>query len=384
MRGSPVRKTIFYGAAGAILCAVALLVWVFAATPEHTRWSADGFSTLLWVIEGKTPDGVGATSMGIVSLSSTGNAVVFVPSDVSVKDRDGRLVQLGDLGAGDGWPACCASLGVLLGIPVDGFVIATSNDVVSLCGDVGPVEIDVPAVVTCRGSSAGDGPTVIDRGKQSLSGDEVLAYVGGTSGKETLIQREERALRGILAAAQRAAAAGQLPRQIHLRSSAGDSQLAAVWNALARKDAPLTVKELPTTVVVRDGVARRAAMVVEADKLVASTVRAKDLLTSDDISVAVFNGSGARLAATRAAQYLQARGFRVPRVGNADSFTYTTTVIIRLTDEAKAWILRDALPGAAKVVTPAEFGAGYESLRPMVPLGTDLVLVVGDGMEFGS
>jgi hypothetical protein len=55
-----------------------------------------------------------------------------------------------------------------------------------------------------------------------------------------------------------------------------------------------------------------------------------------------------------------------------------------LTEEPKAWILRDTLPGAAKIVSPGEFATHYEALRPMVPLGTDLVLVVGAGMEFGE
>jgi hypothetical protein len=125
-------------------------------------------------------------------------------------------------------------------------------------------------------------------------------------------------------------------------------------------------------------------MAVETQKLVASVVRARPLLTADAVSVAVFNGSGARLAATKAALYLQARGFRVSVVGNADSFAYAATTIVRLTDEAKAWILRDTLPGTAKITTAADFGAHYDALRSKIPLGTDLVLVVGAGMEFNG
>ncbi len=381
MRGNPVRKTILYGAAGAILCAVALLVFVFAATQDRADWPADGVGTLLWVLEGQTADGVGTKAMGILRLAPAGDAVVFIPDDVSVKGRDGRLVELGDLGEQDGWKTCCDAVGLLLGVDVAGYVVLAADEVASFCDALGPIGLEVPAPVTTR-ATVKDGASVeIGRGKQRLSGTEILAYIEGAS-EEPTAERQERALRGILAAA---CGAGPLERPgLRARSNLDGNRLLAVGEALSRADAPLRVQEVPTAVMVRDGVARRVAMVVETEKLVASTVRARATLTSDDISVAVFNGSGARLAATRAAEYLQARGFHVPRIGNADAFTYTTTTIVRLTEEAKAWILRDTLPGAAKITTKEEFGARYESLRPMIPLGTDLVLVVGAGMEFSE
>jgi hypothetical protein len=381
MRGNPVRKTILYGAAGAVLCAAALLVFVFAATQDRADWPADGVGTLLWVLEGQTADGVGTKAMGIIRLAPTGDAVVSIPTDISVKGRDGRLVELGDLGEEDGWKTCCDAVSLLLGVDVAGYVVLASDEVVSFCDALGPVNLDVPAPVAAR-RTAKDGASVeISRGKQQLSGADVLAYIEGIS-EEPAVERQERALRGILAAASAAGPAGK--PALRVRSNLDGGRLLAVGETLSRADAPLKVQEIPSTVMVRDGVARRVAMVVETEKLVASAVRAKATLTSDDISVAVFNGSGARLAATRAAEYLQARGFRVPRIGNADAFTYSTTTIVRLTEEAKAWILRDTLPGAAKITTKEEFGAHYESLRPMIPLGTDLVLVVGAGMEFSE
>jgi hypothetical protein len=162
--------------------------------------------------------------------------------------------------------------------------------------------------------------------------------------------------------------------------------MGSVWDSIRRTEQSgktVEVVEIPTTVLVRDGVARRVVQVVEAEKAVASAIGARALLTPEDITVAIFNGSGARLAATRAALYLQERGFRVGRIGNADDFGYVATYVVRLTEEPKAWILRDALPGAAKVVSPGEFGSHYDALRPSIPQGADVVLVVGAGMEFG-
>jgi hypothetical protein len=379
MRGKPVRKTILYGAAGAILCAVGLLVWVLAATSDRDRWPSDGFGTLLWAVEGPTADGVGVAAMGIANLSPAGSTIVFLSSDLSVKGRRAQPVELGDVGETDGWPACCNAVGNLLGVAVSGYVVLSEEDLEALCAAVGPIELDVPATVSYRPASGDRGVVEIERGKQKLSGSEILAYVSGTSDKETAAEREERALRGILTAAQETELS-EWPSPV--RSSLGGSELLAAWRLLARKDAPLKAREVPTTVVVRDGVARRVAMAVETEKLVASSVRAKELLTAEDVSVVVLNGSGARLAATRAAEYLQDRGFRVFKVGNADSFGYSATIVLCLTDEAKAWILRDTLPGAARIQTPAEFGSRYEALRALVPAGTDLVLIVGAGMEF--
>jgi hypothetical protein len=211
----------------------------------------------------------------------------------------------------------------------------------------------------------------------------------GASKEETVSERRVRALHAILAAAEASAGeadANEAASQVlsRMRSNLGADQAWSVWQDLSRKGATRKISEVPTSVMVRDGVGRRVAMAVETEKLMASAVRASSLLTPDEISVTIFNGSGVRLAATRAAEYLKEREFRVARVGNADVFTYTTSYVVRLTEEPKAWILRDTLPGAAKIVSPGEFATHYEALRPMIPPGTDLVLVVGAGMEFGE
>ncbi|MEI6171219.1 MAG: LCP family protein [bacterium] len=388
MTGNPVRKIILYGAAGAMLGAVGLLVWVLVATQDQAAWPSDG-GTLLWVIEGATGDGLGADSIGILSLSPTGAAVVFVPEDVSVKGRDGRLIELGDLGADCGWGACCRATEMLLGIPVVGYVVLQARDVAAFLDALGPIPIELLAPVRYRETPDGGASIDIGRGERELSGTEILAYVQGASEREAAPERRARALRAILAAAEASAGEAdetETARRVlsRMRSNLGANQVWSVWQDLSRKGVALKISEVPTSVMVRDGVGRRVAMVVETEKLVASAVRARSLLTPDEISVTIFNGSGVRLAATRAAEYLQVRGFRVVRIGNADVFTYATSYVVRLTEEPKAWILRDTLPGAAKIVSPGEFATHYEALRPMVPLGTDLVLVVGAGMEFGE
>jgi hypothetical protein len=103
-----------------------------------------------------------------------------------------------------------------------------------------------------------------------------------------------------------------------------------------------------------------------------------DLLTPDEISVAVYNGNGALRAAADTSDYLKRKGFNVLPANNADNFGYEETYIIVLTETAKAWVLQQVLPIGATVVTPEEFTPLYEEL-PAAPTGTDLLLVIGAG-----
>lgn len=380
MRGNPVRKTIIYGAAGATVVVAALLVVALVATQDASNWPADGVGTFLWAIHGETADGIRGTALGIVAFDPAGIVLLSIPSDVCVKGRDGRLIEVGSLGEMQGWKSCCDAVGLLLGIDVAGYAVAESADVALFCDEVGPIVVDCAAPVSYRESAKDAVAVDIARGRQELGGREALAYVMGVSTEPTA-ERWEQVVRGALAAATgpRFAAVGA---SLRLATNLDRGKLRQVWETFSRPGASVTLRAVPTAVVVRDGIARRVAKAVEMEALMASLVRSENPLTPEDVSVAVFNGSGVRLAATRAAVYLEARGFRVPRVGNADAFDYTLTTIVRLTDEARAWILREALPGTARISTPAELGARYEALRPLIPPGTDLALVVGAGMEW--
>jgi hypothetical protein len=367
-----------------LLAAISSLVLVFAAMQDRTGWPEDGRGNVLWVVEEAGSDS-GPRALGILSLHAAGAAVVFVPADLSVKRRDGRLTELGDLGEDEGWSTCCDAVGSLLGLPVAGYVALTEREAVALIDAMGPVRIAVPAAVTHPASSGAGAGIDIGRGEHALSGVEILAYVNGEA-EDSAGKRRERALQALMTTAgvvedKASAAARRL-----LSRARSNLDMGSVWDSIRRTEQSgktVEVVEIPTTVLVRDGVARRVVQVVEAEKAVASAIGARALLTPEDITVAIFNGSGARLAATRAALYLQERGFRVGRIGNADDFGYVATYVVRLTEEPKAWILRDALPGAAKVVSPGEFGSHYDALRPSIPQGADVVLVVGAGMEFG-
>jgi hypothetical protein len=71
----------------------------------------------------------------------------------------------------------------------------------------------------------------------------------------------------------------------------------------------------------------------------------------------------------------------VTGIGNADTFEYETSYVIVLSDESKAWVLRDALVSDVLIVFPETFESHYEALNDFIPAGTDIVLIVGAGWE---
>jgi hypothetical protein len=137
---------------------------------------------------------------------------------------------------------------------------------------------------------------------------------------------------------------------------------------------------VPGIPVVIDEISYLEPQVVEMERLIARMIKGIDLLTANEISIAVYNGNGVRLMASNTADYLRKRDFRITKVSNAESFNYEKTYIVVLTEEAKAWILEQALPGEATVVTPEDFAPHYEALAPP-PEGTDLLLIAGAGFE---
>jgi len=214
-------------------------------------------------------------------------------------------------------------------------------------------------------------------GEQRLDGATTLAYLRGhpDAGR---IARSQVLLGAILAQGFVTRDSRSVARTV--REMRGDLYaLAASFREL--DPGGLRTPTLPGERVAIDGVVYVQPRVVEAERIVASSLKGLELLTPSEVNVAVFNGNGIRLMATRTADYLKARGFMVTRIGNADTFSYDTSYIVVLTDEEKAWVLRDALPSPVKIVFPDSFSDHYEALKDLIPIGTDLILIAGAGLE---
>lgn len=87
---------------------------------------------------------------------------------------------------------------------------------------------------------------------------------------------------------------------------------------------------------------------------------------AEDITVAIRNGAGISGIAGQAAARLQARGFQISEVGNANQFVYDDTLIVYKDDEAAARMVASVLPTGRIVAS-----------RGMYAFNTDILVVVG-------
>jgi len=87
------------------------------------------------------------------------------------------------------------------------------------------------------------------------------------------------------------------------------------------------------------------------------------------------------LVASSTATYLHERAFRISKVANAETFDYDQTYIVALTGKEAAQILKRTLSKPSTIVFPEEFEPHYSELKPLVPAGTNLILVTGAGFK---
>lgn len=387
MRGNPVRKPILYAATIGVALGIAVLVWHFVL-----GW--DPFGTLglrarvhvLCAATSASPQGEVVESIAILTTDRGRVGVLFVPADLWVKSAGGTSGKLGDVAVREGWAGACRALAPLLGVSVNRYLVLDGEDLSAFLALFPRVTVSVDDPVSGLDSKTLGAPAIrIDTGNRMLTPREMTAFLRGTS-RASRAERDRRAFAGILGSARSAVADEAFDQGLHAVAAGATTNVShkdcvALWTRIVQS-ANTASAVLPTREVIRGGALERLPIVAEAERVVATLVRGSDLLTPAKITVAVFNGNGARLSASRAAGYLRARGFQVSATANAETFSYATSTIVVLTDEARAWMLREALPGEAILVSPEEFADHYEALRSQVPAGTDLVFVVGAGMEF--
>ncbi|MFC2077247.1 LCP family protein [Candidatus Bipolaricaulota bacterium] len=388
MRGTGIRKPILAAALAGVVVIVALLVWyLFALRPSH-RTLAEGTRTNVLLIGSAEGDGH-ARELSVMSWTGDGTvSFLIVPDEISIKLDDGTLDEIGAVYAREGVDGTCEAICALLGIELHGALACSEEGFLRLIDEVGglPLILESDVVYSAPGAEV-DGQIEIRSGEQMLGGTEALAYLRGESDIARPI-RERRLLQALI----ERGFAGRESRSIkatiravypYVETDLPLSALDEIGIALGGIDpASLRTPIVPSEAATVDGVRILQPRVVETERLVATLVRGLELLTPSEVRVAVFNGNGVRLMASRTAEYLRARGFEVTRIANAESFAYSVSYIVVLTDEAKAWVLRDALPSEVKIVYPDAFEDHYEALVSLIPFGTDLLLIAGAGMDF--
>jgi LCP family protein required for cell wall assembly len=387
MRGTRIRWPILSVAIVGVALIAALLGWYFLSDRSGGNAAIEGKrNDVLLIGCEESEDGRRVRELAVVSLSGEGRVVfLIVPDELSVKLEDGTFDELGNLYRRRGADGTCEVVEALLGIDLNACVTWGEDGFVRLVDEVGGVLLTVDEEVVY--ASTDEGQIEIGQGEQALGGLEALAYVRGESStpRATRQQRLLYALleRGFVGAEARAVKETIRAVQPFIETDLSLSALFSFGTAFREIDlAALRAPVVPTDEVNVDGARTVQPRVVETERLVATLIRGLKLLTPSEVQVAVFNGNGVRLMGSRTADYLRARGFEVTRIANAESFAYPTSYIVVLTDESKAWILRDALPSGVSIVFPDAFEEHYNALAGLVPFGTDLLFIVGAGMEF--
>lgn len=390
MRGTRVRWPILAVAAMGIALVGALIGWYFLTQRANpSSFDVGKRTNVLFVGCGETEEGSRASELAVMSLTGEGSVVfLIVPDELSIKLADGSLEELGSVYASQGVDGTRDVVGFLLGIDLHHALTCDEGGFVRIVDELGGLPLTVENDVVYVSSEPAGGERIeILLGEQVLGGMEALAYMRGESVDERPI-RQQRVLRAMIERGFVDQDTRDVRSTIRDAYPFLDTELSVSalnrFGAVLGETDPDALRMLivPTEDVFIDGVRTLQPQVVETERLVATLIRGLELLTPTEVRVAVFNGNGVRLMASRTADYLRARGFEVTRIANAESFTYPTSYVVVLTDEAKAWILRDALPsGAVSIVFPDAFEEHYEALAGLVPFGTDLLLIAGAGME---
>jgi len=389
------RKQVLF-ALGAVVIIIGIVVGWYLITQRHVRriLAQQMRANVLMIIDLDDADDTSrSNTMTLLSVSSSGDPVLLsIPSDLRVKLNDGQMNRLDTTYTKGGASLTTSTVAALLGIDIPFYVRLDSAAFEHLVDLLGGVTITVEEAMKYDDESATPALHIdIKAGKQTLDGATAVQFVRyrGETGDLKRITRQQKLMAAILEKGVLSKDLGSVRKLVrdinpylHTNLSLVDLyDLVKTVSAANAKD--VQIATIPGTPATIDGVNCLEPQVVRMERLVAHLIRGADILTPSEVTVAVFNGNGTRMVASRTGDYLKARDFVVNKVGNAETFGYDKTYIIALTDMAKAQMLRTALPqpDEATIVSPDELSEHYDALLPFTPEGTDILLIAGKGFD---
>ncbi|MFC2078562.1 LCP family protein [Candidatus Bipolaricaulota bacterium] len=388
MRGNTVRKQVFVYAGIALALAAAVVIWFMLTQRNVDRLFAQGDRVNMLLIGHDAAQAVDL--IALLSYSEDDTVLFSFPANLRLRDASGAFQQAAELFQNAGAATATEAIGTLIGLDIPFYVSCDYATLEAWIEALGGVEIALAASAIYIDSTAEPAIRVeIRPGNQQFDGPGAVALATSPSepGDIGLIERQQTLLRALLS--QGIATPGLRSVRATIRELAPELETNLTLSDLLHTaeilheipQSSLRTDQLVGEIVELDGVPYTQPNVVGTERLVAALLKGLELLTPGDVKVAVFNGNGVRLMARRTADYLGARGFQVTGIGNADAFDYETSYVIVLSDESKAWVLRDALPSDAQIVFPETFESHYEALRDFIPAGTDIVFIAGAGLE---
>jgi len=386
MRGNPVRKQVLIIAVATFVIAVGVGLGYLLAQRDGGILTQGGRANM--VVIGHDESG-GTDALMVMSLSQVDLVLLSIPLDLRLKGPGDAFYRADEIYGTFGGEAVARSIAGLLGVEVPFYLAIGRGTMADWIGEAGGVTVTVDETVVYSNLSV-DPPLRVEirPGDQWLDDTEAVAFFTAPSEPEggSLVTRQHAFLRAFL----REGLQEPSPRSVRstLRTLSPEFDTNLGWGDIYElsttlRDFPperVATEVLPGEKAVVDGATYTQPMIVATERIVASMIQGLDLLTPDEVKVAVFNGNGIRQMASRTADYLRARGFQITRIANAETFGYPASYVVVLTDEAKAWILSDALLSEVRIVSPETFEEHYVALQDFIPAGTDLVLIAGAGM----
>ncbi|MBN1858528.1 LytR C-terminal domain-containing protein [Candidatus Bipolaricaulota bacterium] len=381
------RKSVLLGLVAVVIVLGGLVAWYVTTERrgEEEELSASA-AVVLMVLQQTVDAGATLLSSAVVGIDDIGGlSVASISPELLVRwPTDASDVQLGtleDLFRSQGLDAARNAVAGVLNLEIPFMVAVSVDGLAAIIDAAGGVEPDPPDGTFTDGGASG-----------ILSGDDVIArLLAQPRGTLTAMEFEQMLLvqlvgRAVPGDIEEAVVRGWLNTwaendDLATNLTAAELEQVLGWMALV-EPATTLVGIVPTVPVnAAPGV---EPLAIDTARMVARLFRATEFLSPGQIRVAVFNGNGARQLATATGTYLEARGFNVVRTSNADSFEYERTYIVFLGDETKAAMLHDVLSSDVDVVRPEQFEPHYTTLAPYVPVGTDLLVVLGAGFAIGD
>ena len=388
MRGNTVRKQVFIYAGIALALAAAVVIWFTVTQRNADQLFAHRDRVNMLLIGHGSAQGVDLITL--LSLSETDVVLFSFPTDLRLRHASGVFEQAADLYQTAGAAATAAAIGTLIGLEIPFYISCEHNAIEAWVETLEGLKIAISASAIYVDSTVEPAIRVeIRSGEQMFDGPGAVAFATSPSEPDDIgiFERQQAFLQallvqgiGIPSLRSVRSTVREMAPSLETNLSLSDLlHIAEVLHEIPQES--LRMGQLVGEIVEIDGVPYTQPNVVGTERLVAALLKGLELLTPGDVKVAVFNGNGVRQMASRTADYLRARGFQVTGIANADVFDYETSYVIVLSDESKAWVLRDALPSDAQIVFPETFASHYEALKDFIPAGTDIVFIAGAGLE---
>ncbi len=373
------RKPVLLGLMAVVIVLAGLVAWYVTAERDGQN-DRQLSSSAVVLIALQQPDDLGdaLVAASVVQIDRHGAlSVASIPPELRVRfpaDAGGsRLGTLEDLYRLQGMAAVRDAVAGVLNLEIPFSVVVSAERLAAMIDAAGGVADPAGASVDT------------DEGAVMSGEDTIARWLSEPPASLTAIDLEQtillRLVESVPAGIQSADVRDRLDAWMEDGSLVTNLAVADVdqllgWTAAIDPDS-VVAGTVPT--VPGESGAGLDPLAIDTARMVSRLFRGVEFLSPEQIRVAVFNGNGARQLAALTGTYLAARGFDVVRTSNAESFEYERTYIVFLGDETKAAMLHDVLPSDVSVVRPDQFEPHYAALAPYVPVGTDVLVVLGAG-----